>query len=88
MLKETETEETIGFVVIIFIIGGVSIGGRGAGSPGYVYGVLISDSLQEYAFLCKTHKMTGRTLVQRLRNISLLKNLVTWRESVKKQNYK
>ena len=25
MLKETETEETIGFVVIIFIIGSISI---------------------------------------------------------------
>ena len=27
MLKDTETEETLGFVVIIFIIGGISIGG-------------------------------------------------------------
>ena len=31
MLKETKTEETIGFVVIIFVIGGISIG---RGTPG------------------------------------------------------
>ena len=32
MLKQTETEETIDFVVIIFIISGISIGG-GGGPP-------------------------------------------------------
>ena len=29
MLKETETEETLGLVVFIFIIGDISIGGTG-----------------------------------------------------------
>ena len=41
MLKETESEETIGFFCHIFIIVGISIGG-GPGtlalSPGYTYG--------------------------------------------------
>ena len=36
MLKVTETEETIGFVVIIFILGGISIG-EGGGPPCYAY---------------------------------------------------
>ena len=34
MLKETETEETIGFVVIIFIINGIATGGGLPGPPG------------------------------------------------------
>ena len=33
MIKETEIEVTIGFVVIIFIIGGISIGGEGLLPP-------------------------------------------------------
>ena len=40
MLKETETEETISFVVIIFIIGGILIGGGVSGPfghPSYAY---------------------------------------------------
>ena len=41
MLKETESEETLGFFCHIFIIGGISIaGGPGtlATSLGYTYG--------------------------------------------------
>ena len=37
MQKETETEETIGFVVIIFIIGGILIGGGVTHLIGYAY---------------------------------------------------
>ena len=33
MLEETETKETIGFVVIIFIIGCISIGEERGGLP-------------------------------------------------------
>ena len=36
MPKENETEDTMGLVVIIFIIGGISIVGR-AGPLGYTY---------------------------------------------------
>ena len=32
-LKETATEETIGFVIIILVIGGISIGKRRAPDP-------------------------------------------------------
>ena len=37
MLKETGTVENIGFVVIISIIGGISIGREGSAAPGYAY---------------------------------------------------
>ena len=37
MLKETEIEQTIGFVVIHFIIGGILIGGPLPPPPGYAY---------------------------------------------------
>ena len=38
MIKETEIEKTIDFVVIIFIMGGISIGGPWApASLSYVY---------------------------------------------------
>ena len=40
MLKETETEETTGFVAIIFVIGHILIGGL----PGYAYGACCSCS--------------------------------------------
>ena len=33
LLKETETEDKLGIVVIIFIIGGISIGGAGLLPP-------------------------------------------------------
>ena len=40
MLKETETEETIGFFVTFFVIGGISIERRRApwAPPDYTYG--------------------------------------------------
>ena len=37
MVKETETKETLSFVVIVFIIGGILIGGFFAPSFNYVY---------------------------------------------------
>ena len=37
MPNETETEETIGFVVTIFIIGDISIGGSASPPFGYAY---------------------------------------------------
>ena len=43
MLKETEIVETIGDVVIIFIVCGISIGG-GASHPGYVCGTNYTHS--------------------------------------------
>ena len=42
MIKETETEKTIGFLCSIFIIGGISIWGKGAWAPGYPYGLYLT----------------------------------------------
>ena len=37
MLKEIEIEETIGFFLLILIIGDISIGGRDPAPPGHTY---------------------------------------------------
>ena len=43
--KETETEETIGFVSLFFSLEAFQLGGGTLGLPGYAYGFVITEEV-------------------------------------------
>ena len=60
MLKESKVKETIGFFCHIFVIGNISIGGRGDVPPGYAYVRGLNTNILE--FLRLKHDIAYRSV--------------------------